>query len=382
MALNLIDLAKDYLTSDVISKISGLVGESPASTQKAMAAVVPSLAGIACNEASTPGGASKLMGLLSSSGMDSSLLNNFGSALSGGSVTDGLMKTGSNLVGGLLGDRVGAVANVIGSFAGIQSSSATRLLSIGAPLLFGLLGKHVTSGGLTASSLPGLLAGHRDAILQAAPPGLASALGLGSNANLCGAAPTPAVRPAAFEEQKKGFPIWGWLLPLIAIIAGFLGWRSCNVHKPQLASITLPCGTVLSVEQGTFNYNLANFMLKGSDSELPKDFVFDHLNFDTATTRLTPESNPTVTDLVSIMKCYPNMQVELDGHTDNTGDPEANKKLSVDRANAIRDLLVAGGIDSSRITTQGFGADKPIASNDTEDGKARNRRTELVVVKK
>ena len=123
-------------------------------------------------------------------------------------------------------------------------------------------------------------------------------------------------------------------------------------------------------------------MLRGSDSELPKNFVFDHLNFDTATTRLTPESNPTVTDLIAIMKCYPNMQVELDGHTDNTGDPEANKKLSVDRANAIRDLLVSGGIDSSRITTQGFGADKPIASNDTEDGKARNRRTELVVVKK
>ena len=323
-----------------------------------------------------------MMGLFSSSGLDSSLLNNFGAALGGGSVTDGLLKTGSNLVSGLLGDKVGTVASVIGNFAGIQASSAIKLLSIAAPLLFGLLGKHVTSGGLTASSLPGLLSSHRDAIMQAAPPGLASALGLGSNANLCGAAPAPAVRPAAFEEQKKGFPIWGWLLPLIALIAGFIGWRSCSANKPQLASITLPCGTVLSVEQGTFNYNLANFMLKGSDSELPKDFVFDHLNFDSATTRLTPESNPTVTDLIAIMKCYPNMQVELDGHTDSTGDAEANKKLSMDRANVIRDMLVQGGVDTARITTQGFGADKPIASNDTEDGKAKNRRTELVVLKK
>ena len=137
-----------------------------------------------------------------------------------------------------------------------------------------------------------------------------------------------------------------------------------------MASITLPCGTVLSVEEGTFNYNLANYMVKGSDSELPKNFVFDHLNFDTATTRLTPDSNPTVTNLIAIMKCYPNMQVQLEGHTDSTGDAAANKQLSIDRANAIRDLLVQGGIDSARITTTGYGADKPIASNDKRrDGR-------------
>ena len=149
-----------------------------------------------------------------------------------------------------------------------------------------------------------------------------------------------------------------------------------------MASITLPCGTVLSVEEGTFNFNLANFLLKGSDSELPKTFVFDHLNFNSATTQLTPESNATVTNLIAIMKCYPTMQVELEGHTDSTGDAAANKQLSVDRANAIRDLLVQAGVDPTRITTSGYGADKPIASNDTEEGRAKNRRTELVVVKK
>jgi flagellar motor protein MotB len=54
----------------------------------------------------------------------------------------------------------------------------------------------------------------------------------------------------------------------------------------------------------------------------------------------------------------------------------------MDRANAIRDLLVQGGIDSSRLSTEGYGADKPIASNDTDEGRAKNRRTELVVLKK
>jgi OmpA-OmpF porin, OOP family len=382
MALNLIDLAKDYLTPDVLSKMSGLVGESPAATQKAMGAIVPSLAGIACNQASTPSGASKLMGMLSTGGLDSSLLNNFSGALSGGSATDGLLSKGSSLLSGLLGDRLGAVSGVIASFAGIQGSSATKLMGLAAPLLFGLLGKQVVSGGVTASSLSGLLSSHRDTIMQFAPPGLANALGLSSNSNLCGA-PAPVAAAAPVYAEKKGFPIWGWLLPLLAIIAGFLGWRACNAPQgPKLASLTLPCGTVLSVEEGTFNFNLATFLLKGSDSDLPKTFVFDHLNFDSATTRLTPESNATVSNLIAIMKCYPTMQVQLEGHTDSTGDAAANKQLSIDRANAIRDLLVAGGVDTSRITTAGYGADKPIASNDTEEGKAKNRRTELVVVKK
>jgi outer membrane protein OmpA-like peptidoglycan-associated protein len=116
---------------------------------------------------------------------------------------------------------------------------------------------------------------------------------------------------------------------------------------------------VLSVEEGTFNYNLANFMLKGSDSELPKEIVFDHLNFDTGTTRLTPESQPTVTTLIAIMKCYPNSQYRLEGHTDNTGDPTANKTLSMDRANAIRDLLVQGGIDTSTAKSSLEGPNSP-----------------------
>lgn len=381
MALNLIDLAKDYLTPDVISKMAGLVGESPAATQKAMGAIVPSLAGVACNQASTPGGAAKLLGLVNSSGLDSGVLNNFSGALSGGNATEGLMNTGSNLLHGLLGDRLGDVSRVIANAAGVQISSATKLLGMAAPLLFGLLGKQVSTGGLSVANLPALLAGHRDTVLQSAPAGLAGALGLSSNSSLCpAAAPIHAVPIAAV---KRGFPIWAWLLPLLAIIAAIIGIRSCSSPQgPKMASITLPCGTVLSVEEGSFNYNLATFLMKGSDSELPKTIVFDHLNFDTGTTRLTPESNPTVADLVTIMKCYPTMQVQLEGHTDSTGDAAANKQLSIDRANAIRDLLVQGGVDTTRITTDGYGADKPIASNDTEEGRAKNRRTDLVVVKK
>jgi outer membrane protein OmpA-like peptidoglycan-associated protein len=89
-----------------------------------------------------------------------------------------------------------------------------------------------------------------------------------------------------------------------------------------------------------------------------------------------------VDSLVVILKSYPAVGGQLEGHTDSTGDPAANKKLSLDRATTVKDLLVAGGVAEGRFGTAGAGSDKPIASNDTEDGRAKNRRLELVVEKR
>ena len=376
MTSNLLELVKGYLTPDVIAKISKLVGETSDSTQSALGTIVPSLTAAACHQSSTPSGASGLMNLLSSSNV-SSIPDDFSALLSGGSGTDGLLKTGSSLISGLFGNRANDVANLIANTTRIRPASASSLMNLAAPLLFGGLLKHVSASGMTASALSAFLFSHRDEVMQAIPSGLASKLGVSSNADLCGA-PVPAVRPMVIEEPKRK-SVLAWVLPLAALVLGFLAWKA--FHRPILASISLPCGTTLSVEQGSFTFNLANFMLKGLPSDLPKGFVFDHLNFDSATTQLTPDSNTTVANLVKIMACYPNMTVQLEGHTDSIGDPESNKQLSVDRANAVKDMLVQGGIDAGRITTEGIGEERPIASNDTEEGRSKNRRTELVVTK-
>ena len=72
----------------------------------------------------------------------------------------------------------------------------------------------------------------------------------------------------------------------------------------------------------------------------------------------------------------------LEGYTDSTGDPAANKEPSLDRAAAVQSLLVAGGVADSRIRTAGHGPENSIASNNTEEGRAKNRRLELVVGKR
>jgi OOP family OmpA-OmpF porin len=86
-----------------------------------------------------------------------------------------------------------------------------------------------------------------------------------------------------------------------------------------------------------------------------------------------------INDLVQVMKDYPDLKVVIEGHTDNIGTAEFNKELSQRRADAVKQYMVEKGIDANRITAEGFGFDRPIASNDTEEGRQKNRRVEAAV---
>ncbi|MBD2769131.1 OmpA family protein [Hymenobacter sp. BT664] len=97
---------------------------------------------------------------------------------------------------------------------------------------------------------------------------------------------------------------------------------------------------------------------------------------------LTPNSYPELVRLIRIMRDYPTVEIKISGHTDNQGDPALNLKLSKDRVNEVKKYLSSHGINSSRITTEGFGGTKPIASNDREETRAKNRRVEFTIMKK
>jgi outer membrane protein OmpA-like peptidoglycan-associated protein len=88
-------------------------------------------------------------------------------------------------------------------------------------------------------------------------------------------------------------------------------------------------------------------------------------------------------NFIQFLQNNPKIKIEIHGHTDNVGGARANKKLSTRRAETIRNYLVFQGIEPSRIVAyKGFGESKPIASNKTEAGKAKNRRTEFVIVER
>jgi len=103
--------------------------------------------------------------------------------------------------------------------------------------------------------------------------------------------------------------------------------------------------------------------------------------FDINSAEVKSEAYPMLTEAVLIMKKNPDLNVEIDGHTDNTGAAAYNMALSEKRAEAVKDHLVTRGVDPKRLSTKGFGFTKPAASNDTKEGRAKNRRVEFTPVK-
>ncbi|MEY4626843.1 MAG: hypothetical protein RL003_815 [Bacteroidota bacterium] len=110
-------------------------------------------------------------------------------------------------------------------------------------------------------------------------------------------------------------------------------------------------------------------------------FVLRNLFFDTDKYDLKPESAEELLQLVELMKMNPKMEVMITGHTDNQGAADYNVKLSENRAASVVAYLVKAGIAPARLKSKGFGDSRPAAANDTEEGRAKNRRIELVILK-
>lgn len=101
------------------------------------------------------------------------------------------------------------------------------------------------------------------------------------------------------------------------------------------------------------------------------------INFENGKAVITASSFKSLDDLATLLNTYPGASVEIQGHTDNNGTPEANKTLSQERATAVKRYLAAGGVAEARMTAVGYGQEMPIADNATPAGKAKNRRVDF-----
>ena len=388
MAVNLVELAKGYLTPDIIQKAGSFVGESESATQKAMNGIVPTLIAAFANQASTTSGAEKLSRMLDAGKYDGSALNNLSSLFSGGETTQKTITQGKDILSSLLGNKTEGLVDQIARFAGIRTGSASSLLALAVPLIMNLLGRQRSTIGQSPSALASLLGEQKGFLSSLLPAGIGSLLGWTGYETARPRETTAYVAPKRETES--------WFVPLLVlsgIVLAALAWllsRPSPVQEIPVASrpaarmtdLSLPGGMKVSVPEGSFNYSLHQWLAGTTDTTVPKRFVFDNLNFETGSTQLTPDSVPTVDSLVVILKAYPAVAVRLEGHTDSTGDAAANKKLSLDRAIVVKEIMIKGGIPDERIGTDGYGQEKPVAPNETEEGRAKNRRTELVVEKR
>ncbi|HTB33187.1 MAG TPA: OmpA family protein [Bacteroidia bacterium] len=123
----------------------------------------------------------------------------------------------------------------------------------------------------------------------------------------------------------------------------------------------------------TFNYTVR--------VKLPEKYTLNNVFFDFNKAILTTESFKALNQLTSFMKAQKTMVIEIAGYTDNVGTEEANQRLSQERADAIRDYLLRHGVHARKIEAKGYGSIDPIATNDTQEGRKLNRRTEIHILK-
>jgi len=112
-----------------------------------------------------------------------------------------------------------------------------------------------------------------------------------------------------------------------------------------------------------------------------ESIVLKSILFDLGKADLRPESKPELDKVVAFLQANPKAEIALSGHTSSEGDAALNRSLSYRRVKACKDYIVSKGIDLGRIVAEGFGPDRPVAPNDTEANRAKNRRVEMRVVK-
>src|SRR4030043_1844845 len=151
-------------------------------------------------------------------------------------------------------------------------------------------------------------------------------------------------------------------------------------------------GNVLWIEVVPFNagndYYLTLVVKEAMKQDVTANDMFEalnrdghialYINFDTGKSTIKPESRTIIDQIVGMMKANPGLKIGVDGHTDNVGNPKSNKTLSDERAKSVVAAIATQGIDTNRLSAAGYGQDKPIADNKTEEGRAKNRRVEMV----
>lgn len=111
-----------------------------------------------------------------------------------------------------------------------------------------------------------------------------------------------------------------------------------------------------------------------------RKIILRGVNFDFDKSNIRPDARPILDATIDVLKAEPEIDVAVQGYTDSVGSEAYNEKLSQRRAESVKEYLVAGGIPASRLTAIGYGESDPVATNETEDGRAQNRRVELKVL--
>jgi outer membrane protein OmpA-like peptidoglycan-associated protein len=350
------------------------------------------------------------------------------------------------MLGNLFGDDTDSVASAVSDSSGLSRQKSSGLLAMATPVIISAITQLMNRKGWSISDLLRKLFESKSEIASSLPGNLGSTFGLASlhtpdlshfdspgksayvpPVNVPPATSHTTVPPARDvqynEPASSGMGFLKWLIPLvlIALVAWWLLGRNgdndsavntsdsldrsadTSFMEGAAGSATgalneagdyiydvgnpvqkkLPDGTEINIGENSVENRLINFI---EDDNRPVDkttwFSFDRLYFETGKSTLKPESKEQLSNIAAIMKAYPEVEIKLGGYTDSTGDAAANKRLSSDRAISAMKELTSLGVSADRLEAEGYGSEHPIASNETPEGRAQNRRIDIRVTEK
>ncbi len=420
MAINLLELSKNAVTPEIISKLSGLLGEDSSKTQTAVKYTLPAIIGSLINKTSTDQGTSEVLKLIKDGGYDGSMFNNLDTSLMDKNKFFGIINGATGTLSSLFGGNLKEVTSMISKDNGISSNSSSSLLGFLSAIIMSLIGKQVIGNGLNANGLSGLLTGQKSFLAGLIPSGIAGLLGLLGLNKVTNTLKDYKDNNA--EPESSGFKkLLPWLLILLGVILLFFIWKSCGKETPPVTkkvdtvktetkkrieqtyipapktgdalmdslmgtrkfiAKTLPDGTEIVIAENGAEAQLLKFIEDKNISAEESWISFDRILFETDKATLRPSSEYQGKNVVAILKAYPDVHLKIGGYTDNTGNPAANLKLSQARADAVMNALINKGIAPERLKAEGYGEQYPVATNDTPEGRERNRRVDVRISKK
>jgi outer membrane protein OmpA-like peptidoglycan-associated protein len=162
-----------------------------------------------------------------------------------------------------------------------------------------------------------------------------------------------------------------------------------------LATLTTGKNYGLNISRDGYLFYSANFSLVGHENnnpfnllallqpiEIGNKVILNNIFFDTNKFIIKDESKPELQKLIGFLALNKGVKIEVSGHTDNVGTDQSNQVLSENRAKAVCLFLISNGIDATRLSFKGYGDTQPVATNDTDEGRAKNRRTEFKIIAK
>ena len=276
--------------------------------------------------------------------------------------TSSLLSTGRGILASLFGGGTNRISDVIGREAGLGSGVMATIMSLGVSALLSFIGRRVRDESMTASSLASFLNRETPGVRAMLPPALSDAL-----ATPMGERARPLdVDPVVAQSVRKERSWLPWVaVPAIVAAALWFGLRPRSVPVPVVVMPAVgTSGTVARPAPTT-------------------GVTFDRrLMFMTGSPTLQPREYAQLQSVAVILKAHPGARMTIAGYTDNVGSAAANLALSKQRADNVKNELIAMGVDGSRLTADGYGEASPIGDNSTEAGRAMNRRISIRVTEK